>query len=200
MHCLATVLQRNIGLLSKHFILHLGHSLCVTAVAVASALPHGISCIGSKENQSSRLCSFPILRLSSQGCMSNRHAGPLAEPCCPLPEPVCPSVIGLLAHYRYQDKTPEQEKLERRRQMPFHMHINLELLESVHLIAAMLLETPNMAATALSAPRRVISKPFRRLLDNYERQTFTGRQHDRADLTFSCIWSSCLCFWLHAAA
>ena len=60
--------------------------------------------------------------------------------------------------------------------MPFHMHINLELLESVHLIAAMLLETPNMAATALAAPRRVISKPFRRLLDNYERQTFTGRR------------------------
>jgi translation initiation factor 3 subunit C len=58
--------------------------------------------------------------------------------------------------------------------MPFHMHINLELLEAVHLLSAMLLEVPSMAANAINPKKKLISKPFQRLLDNYDRQTFTG--------------------------
>ncbi|KAI8063594.1 eukaryotic translation initiation factor 3 subunit 8 N-terminus-domain-containing protein [Gongronella butleri] len=82
--------------------------------------------------------------------------------------------------YGQQQVSPELEQLERQRQLPFHMHINLELLECVFLTCSMLLEIPGQAQTGPNS-KKFISKPFRRLLDFNERQAFTGPPENTRD-------------------
>jgi len=94
--------------------------------------------------------------------------------------------MGGITSNRYTDRNPEQEKEERRRQIPFHMHINLELLECVHLTCAMLLEVPNMAEVPLDlSKRKIISKPFRRTLTHMENQVFTGPPENTRDFVMA---------------
>ncbi|KAK7035256.1 Translation initiation factor 3 subunit c [Paramarasmius palmivorus] len=83
---------------------------------------------------------------------------------------------------RFQVLSPEQEKAEKQRQLPFHMHINTELLEAAFLVSSMLVEIPLLASIdSDEAKRKAISKPFRRLLDFADRQVFTGPPESTRD-------------------
>jgi translation initiation factor 3 subunit C len=75
---------------------------------------------------------------------------------------------------KWLDKDPEQEKIERRRQIPYHMHINPDLLECCHLISAMLLELPVMAKQTAGNSNFIISRHFRKYLHLYNKETFNG--------------------------
>ena len=93
-----------------------------------------------------------------------------------------------MQQHRYHEKTAEQEMAEKRRQVPFHLHINLELLEASFLTCAILLEVSNMALYgAVGWNQRQSSKPLRRLLDMYDRQTFLGPPENVRDhMTAAC--------------
>jgi len=83
---------------------------------------------------------------------------------------------GLLPQRQHEKilRSSEQEKIEKSRQMPFHMHINLELLECVYLVSAMLIEIPYLAAHEYDARRRMISKSYYQQLRSSERQALVG--------------------------
>ncbi|KAI9470505.1 MAG: eukaryotic translation initiation factor 3 subunit 8 N-terminus-domain-containing protein [Benjaminiella poitrasii] len=82
---------------------------------------------------------------------------------------------GVQAQRFNQPANPELDAIERQRQLPFHMHINLELLECIFLTCSMFLEIPAQAqAGPNNNKKNIISRPFRRLLDYNERQAFCG--------------------------
>lgn len=80
---------------------------------------------------------------------------------------------GLMPQHRH-DRTAEQEKVERSRQVPFHMQLNLDVIECVYLVSAMLLEVPYIAEHEFDAKRRPISKTFYHQLRTLEKQSLTG--------------------------
>ncbi|KAJ2883065.1 Translation initiation factor 3 subunit c [Coemansia aciculifera] len=84
---------------------------------------------------------------------------------------------------RMHQLSPNEEQLQRTRQLPFHININLELLECVFLTSSMLLEIPFMASANINpdARRAPISRAFRRMLDFNERQVFMGPPENTRD-------------------
>ncbi len=52
------------------------------------------------------------------------------------------------------------------------MHINLQLLDCVYLISAMLLEIPNIAENQYLVNKKVISRHFKNLIETYDAKAF----------------------------
>lgn len=82
---------------------------------------------------------------------------------------------GFNSKYPNQATTGERLKL-----LPFHMHINLELLECVYMTSLLLMEIPQMAAAAAAGSssrdsrRRQGIKLFKSKLEFHDKQFFTG--------------------------
>ncbi|ODQ78312.1 hypothetical protein BABINDRAFT_9521 [Babjeviella inositovora NRRL Y-12698] len=70
---------------------------------------------------------------------------------------------------------------DKQRLLPYHMHTNLELLEAAFMTGSMLLEIPQIAAQASDYKRKTASKSFRRSLEFYDRQYFTGPPENTRD-------------------
>eukprot|EP00730_Choanoeca_flexa_P001917 TRINITY_DN10838_c0_g1_i2.p1 TRINITY_DN10838_c0_g1~~TRINITY_DN10838_c0_g1_i2.p1 ORF type:complete len:820 (+),score=283.08 TRINITY_DN10838_c0_g1_i2:65-2524(+) len=95
---------------------------------------------------------------------------------------------------RDNDKSKEEATLERQRQTPFHLHINIELIESVFYTASMLLEAPYITLQQHDPSRfRAPIRPYRRQLDIFCKQTFTCK-HSVAQsppINHACLSSCC---------
>jgi translation initiation factor 3 subunit C len=102
---------------------------------------------------------------------------------------------------RNVEKSKEQETKERQRLVPFHMHINLELLECIYLVSAMLIEVPYMCSRDYETKKRLISKQFHYQLKFSERQPVVGPPENMREHVVAASkamrngdWKSCINF------
>uniref|UniRef100_A0A7S0NDK3 PCI domain-containing protein n=2 Tax=Hanusia phi TaxID=3032 RepID=A0A7S0NDK3_9CRYP len=87
-----------------------------------------------------------------------------------------------ISSQRYNDRNETQERAERKRQTPYHMHINLELIECCHLVGAFLLEIPKMVAMAYDSKRKWTSRALKRVFDNSDRNPLSGPPETTRDV------------------
>ncbi|KAF5182630.1 Eukaryotic translation initiation factor 3 subunit c [Thalictrum thalictroides] len=66
--------------------------------------------------------------------------------------------------------------------IPYHMHIDLDLLDAAHLVCAMFPEDPNVAASIYVAKGKVISHEISRLFQSSESETSRGLPEHVCDL------------------
>jgi translation initiation factor 3 subunit C len=81
------------------------------------------------------------------------------------------------------EKSAEVDRAERRRLLPYHMHLNVELIEAAYGLSAMIMEVPNLSrsiGTDMIGASRRLGK-YKRQLDSYDRQLFSGPPESAKD-------------------
>lgn len=66
------------------------------------------------------------------------------------------------------EKTIEEEMDENKRQVPPHLQVNLEALDCVYLTTSMFLEIPNIVENKFTIQKNVISRNFRKMIEQYD--------------------------------
>jgi translation initiation factor 3 subunit C len=103
----------------------------------------------------------------------------------------------------YSSNSSETGAAEKNKFVPFHMHINIELVDAVYYISSLLVEVPLMALQSYqgSTPgainyanseaqsqaqniKKNVSRSFKRILDYTERQYFQGPAEETRDSVF----------------
>jgi translation initiation factor 3 subunit C len=85
---------------------------------------------------------------------------------------------------KMQDKTAEQEREETKRKLPYHLHINVDLVKYSYLTAAMLIEVPLGVSQKITSTKRVVSKPYKKLVDQYEKNCLESPPEYNEDYIF----------------
>ena len=67
-----------------------------------------------------------------------------------------------------QEKTREEEDEEKKRFIPPHLQINLEVIDCVYMTTSLLLEVPNISENKFNISKNVISRNFRKLIEQYD--------------------------------
>ncbi|CAK76776.1 unnamed protein product (macronuclear) [Paramecium tetraurelia] len=92
----------------------------------------------------------------------------------------------------------KQVEGEYRYTVPYHMSINVETIEFVYFLAAMLLEVPNINQDLFEDSHKIISRKFRQLCQYYDSQTFNPQPENMRDLIYAASkelakgnWTKC---------
>ena len=163
----------------------------------AASLESGTQIIYNRAMVAMSLCAF------RQGFIKDAYFG--LHELCASGRPKELLAQGMQAQrHGVPEKTPEQERLERQRQLPSHMHLNVELIDCVFLTCSMILETPQTAffcmKSACQQDRKMYqSRHLKRLIEAMERSAFSGpAENSREALVLAarklaCAeWEACL--------